>query len=205
MNGTGPAAAAGTVYLLHFNELYRPYPDAPACSCAGHYTGYADGGPKGLRRRLARHGTGEGARLMLVVARAGIGWQLARTWHPATRELERRLKDQGGARRRCPLCGVTPRPGPLPRNADGSISRTLATDLQKAAAGLMTAAQLAEHTALRYGAVSGKPPRPASRGPVPPDDDPWALPLPARAAGTVLAGHIPASRAASHFETGPAR
>ena len=47
----------------------------------------------------------------------------------------------------------------------------------------MTAAQLAEHTALRYGAVSGKPPRPASRGAVPPDNDPWAVPLPALTGG----------------------
>lgn len=177
------AGASGTVYLLHFDQLYRPYPDAPACSCAGHYTGFADGGPKGLRRRLAKHGTWEGARLTLVVARAGIGWQVARIWHPGTRDLERRLKVQGGASRRCPLCGVIPRPGPLPRNTDGGVSRTLTSDVQKNAAGLMTAAQLAEHTALRYGAVCGKPPRPADRGPVLPGDDPWALPLPALACG----------------------
>ena len=177
----GPAT--GTVYLLHFDEWYRPYPDAPACSCAGHYTGFAPGGPRGLSRRLAKHGTAEGARLMLVITRAGIGWQVARIWWPGTRSLERRLKLQGGASRRCPLCGVTPRPGPLPRNADGRVSRSLTTDAQKDTAGLMTAAQLAEHTALRYGAVSGKPPRPADRGPVAPGDDPWALPLPALAGG----------------------
>jgi hypothetical protein len=98
---------------------------------------------------------------------------------PGDRALERRLKVQGGASRRCPLCGVVPRPGPLPRNCDGRVSRSLTSDEQKDAAGLMTAGQLAEHTALRYGALSGKLSRPASRGPVPPDDDPWALPLPA--------------------------
>ena len=37
----------------------------------------------------------------------------------------------------------------------------------------MTAAQLAEHTALRRGAVTGKPARPAERGPL--LDDPWAI------------------------------
>ena len=37
----------------------------------------------------------------------------------------------------------------------------------------MTAAQLAEHTALRRGAVTGKPARPAERGPL--ADDPWAI------------------------------
>jgi hypothetical protein len=175
--------ALGTVYLIHFSQVYVPYPDAPPHCCAGHYTGFADGGPAGLRRRLAKHGTWEGARLMLVITRAGIGWQLARLWWPGTRDLERRLKVQGGGRRRCPLCGVVPRPGPLPRNRDGRVSRSLTTDDQKDAAGLMTAAQLAEHTALRYGAVSGKLPRPLGRGPVLPDNDPWALPLPALTGG----------------------
>jgi hypothetical protein len=180
---TARAGELGTVYLLHFNEMYVPYPDARPLCCAGHYTGFAEGGPAGLRRRLAKHGTWEGARLMLVITRAGIGWHLARVWWPGTRTLERRLKVQGGASRRCPLCGVVPRPGPLPRNRDGRVSRSLTSDAQKDAAGLMTAEQLAEHTALRYGAVSGKPPRPASRGPVPPENDPWALPLPALTGG----------------------
>src|SRR5215469_3003603 len=183
MAGADPAGVLGTVYLLHFDQLYMPYPDAPAICCAGHYTGFAPGGPRGLRRRLAKHGTAEGARLMLVITRAGIGWQLARVWWPGTRDLERRLKVQGGASRRCPLCGVVPRPGPLTRNTDGRVSRTLTTDMQKDAAGLMTAAQLAGHTALRYGLVAGKLPRPFGRGPVPPGADPWALPLPVLAGG----------------------
>ena len=183
MAGVRPAGVLGTVYLLHFNQLYMPYPDAPPICCAGHYTGFADGGPAGLRRRLAKHGTWEGARLMLVITRAGISWRLARIWWPGTRDLERRLKIQGGASRRCPLCGVTPRPGPLPRNTDGRVSRSLTSDAQKDTAGLMTAAQLAEHTALRYGAVSGKLPRPFERGPVLPGLDPWTLPLPAPAGG----------------------
>ena len=37
----------------------------------------------------------------------------------------------------------------------------------------MTAAQLAEHTALRRGAITGKLPRPLERGPL--ADDPWAV------------------------------
>ena len=135
-----PAPALGLVYLLHFDELYVPYPGAPACACAGHYTGFARGGPRALKRRLRRHGTAGGARLMLAVTRAGITWQLARTW-PGDWDLERRLKAQGGASRRCPLCGVTPRPGPLPHTADGRVSRSLTTDAQKSAAGLMTAAR----------------------------------------------------------------
>lgn len=169
------ARPEGLVYLLHFTQLYVPYPGAAPCACAGHYTGFAAGGPRALKRRLSQHGTKAGARLTLAVARAGIGWELARTW-PGTRQLERRLKNQGGAGRRCPLCGVTPRPGPLPRTWGGQVARSLTSDAQKEAAGLMTAAQLAAHTALRYGAVSGKPARPAGRGAVAPGDDPWALP-----------------------------
>jgi hypothetical protein len=109
---------------------------------------------------------------MLVVREAGITWQLARVW-PGDRARERQLKRQGGAARRCPLCGVTPRPGPLPHTADGRVSRSLTTDTQKLTAGLMTAAQWAEHTALRHGAVTGKLLRPFERGLL--DQDPWAV------------------------------
>jgi hypothetical protein len=50
-----------------------------------------------------------------VVAGAGISWTLARTWPEVTRTFERKLKNQGGASRRCPLCGVKPRvPQPAP-------------------------------------------------------------------------------------------
>jgi predicted GIY-YIG superfamily endonuclease len=85
----------GTVYLLHFD---RPY------AHAGHYTGWTTD----LAARLAQHATGHGARLLAVAKSAGIGWTLARTWD-GTRAVERALKNQGGASRRCPLCGITPR------------------------------------------------------------------------------------------------
>lgn len=62
-----------------------------------------------LDDRLIAHTTGHGARLLAVVTAAGIGFRLARTW-PGTRARERQLKRQGGASRRCPLCGITPRP-----------------------------------------------------------------------------------------------
>ena len=80
----------GWVYLLHFERPYRH---------ARHYTGFATD----LDRRLNAHVCGKGARLMAVIAAAGIGWQLARVW-PGTRGLERALKNQGGASRRCPIC-----------------------------------------------------------------------------------------------------
>ncbi len=148
---------AGTVYLLHFDQPYKH---------ARHYVGWA----RNVKRRLAEHAAGRGARLLAVVRDAGIGWQLARLW-PGSRARERQIKRQGGHARQCPLCGVRPRA--LPRNRDGSRSRSRTPDAQKAAAGVMTAGQLAEHTALRRGAVTGKPGRPAERGPL--ADDPWAV------------------------------
>ena len=162
--------SAGTVYLLHFDQPYKH---------ARHYVGWT---ARNVKRRLAEHEAGHGARLLAVVRAAGIGWQLARLW-PGGRARERQIKRQGGHARKCPLCGVRPRR--LPRNADGSLSRSRTTDAQKAAVGVMTAAQLAEHTALRYGAVAGKVPLPRrpERGPL--ADDPWAVrpagPLPVAA------------------------
>jgi len=85
------------VYLIHFDRLYIPYPGTPLRDCAGHYCGWTEN----LARRLARHATGGGARLLAVVHQAGISWQLARVW-PGPRERERQLKRQGGASRRCP-------------------------------------------------------------------------------------------------------
>jgi len=89
----GPAT--GVVYLLHFDQPYKH---------ARHYTGWA----ADLDARLAKHDAGRGARLLAVVKDAGIGWTLARTW-PGTRARERAIKNQGGASRHCPSCGITPR------------------------------------------------------------------------------------------------
>jgi len=165
------------VYLLHFSEPYRH---------ARHYRGSA----RDVPARLRKHAAGRGARLLAVVQAAGITWELARVW-PGGRARERQLKRQGGASRQCPLCGVRPR-GEPPRNRDGSLSRSLTTDAEKLVAGVMTAAQLAEHTALRRGALTGKPPRPAERGPAPADlwvDQPAGpFPLP----GTLAPGRPPA-------------
>ena len=162
-----PDRLSGTVYLLHLSEPFGH---------ARHYTGFAAGGGRGLARRLAAHGTARGARLLAAAREAGITWELARTW-PGTRSRERQLKIQGGAARRCPLCGIRPRPGGLPANADGSVSRSRTTDAQKAAAGLMTSGQLADHTALRQGAASGRV-RGLIRMPAAPADDLWYDPAP---------------------------
>ncbi len=148
-------SANGIVYLLHFDAVYVPYPGAPLRDCAKHYTGRVRRGPRALAKRLGQHGTESGARLMMAVRAAGITWQLARTW-PGGSDREKQLKRQGGASRRCPLCGVKPRLGELPRNVNGSVSRSLTTDAQLAGAGLMTAAARTEHTELRRGAATGR-------------------------------------------------
>jgi predicted GIY-YIG superfamily endonuclease len=90
------------VYLLHFDRPYRH---------AAHYTGWTTN----LFGRIEAHETGHGARLLAVIRQAGIGFTLARTW-PGTRITERALKRQGGASRRCPLCGIHPRTTPIGGN-----------------------------------------------------------------------------------------
>jgi predicted GIY-YIG superfamily endonuclease len=82
------------VYLIHFD---RPYKHAK------HYLGWT----RDLPARLADHESGRGARLMAVIAAAGIGWRLARTW-TGDKARERSIKRTGGKARLCPLCGVAP-------------------------------------------------------------------------------------------------
>lgn len=83
----------GTVYLLHFDAPYQH---------ARHYIGFA----VDLEARLKEHEKGQGSRLLAVVAAAGIGWVLARTWQNVDRYVERQLKNRGGAGRICPHCGA---------------------------------------------------------------------------------------------------
>jgi hypothetical protein len=83
---------AGTVYLLCFAEPFGH---------ARHYLGWA--GPGNLSARLSHHAAGTGANLLRHVAKAGISWELVRTWG-GDRHLERRLKNRGGHARLCPAC-----------------------------------------------------------------------------------------------------
>ncbi|AQZ65546.1 unnamed protein product [[Actinomadura] parvosata subsp. kistnae] len=87
---------SGTVYLLHFDRPYKH---------ARHYIGWTSGE---LTQRLRQHRNGTGARLLQVIAAEGIGFAVARLWDGG-RNLERSLKNRGGASRACPLCGVRPR------------------------------------------------------------------------------------------------
>lgn len=88
----------GTVYLLHFD---RPIGDpANPHAQAQHYIGWA----ANLNGRLAHHASGTGSRLMAAVSRAGIEWQVARTWEGETRNFERKLKNYHKTRQLCPIC-----------------------------------------------------------------------------------------------------
>jgi hypothetical protein len=89
----GQGAPRGGVYLLHFEQRYEH---------AGHYTGHADN----FNNRVAEQASGDSraARLLQVIAQAGIGFRLARVWPGASKGYERSLKNSGGASRYCPIC-----------------------------------------------------------------------------------------------------
>jgi hypothetical protein len=100
---------AGFVYLLCFRDPatgeHRPL---RGNGCRGQYAGHYWGWTEDLVRRIVRQHrnpkwTGPG-RLVQVALAAGLTFELAYVEHPATRGRERRLKHQGGAARRCPLC-----------------------------------------------------------------------------------------------------
>jgi len=72
----------------------------------------------------------------------------------------------------------------LPTNRDGSLSRSRTSDEEKAAAGVMTSAQLAEHNALRR---EGTPPAEAvAKLPTTPVDDPFYADARPKPAGWLL-------------------
>jgi hypothetical protein len=88
----------GQVYLLHFlGEGIAHGPQARV----KHYLGWAED----AEARIAKHMRGTSrARLMEVVKERGVSFTVARVWDGVTREFERRLKNQGGLSRHCPVC-----------------------------------------------------------------------------------------------------
>lgn len=81
------------IYLIHFQ---RPLHHAR------HYLGFVS--DRELARRMERHRSGDGARLLRALGKAGIDWKVARTWEGGTRDQERKLKNRKKARRLCPVC-----------------------------------------------------------------------------------------------------
>ena len=79
------------VYLIHFE---RPYKHAQ------HYIGYA----ADIDKRLAKHSSGNGARLIKVIQDHGIEWCVVKIWKDKGRDFERKLKKQKNAWRHCPIC-----------------------------------------------------------------------------------------------------
>jgi predicted GIY-YIG superfamily endonuclease len=79
------------VYLIHFEEKLHH---------AGHYLGYS----KMLTFRICQHKINQGAKLIQAVNKAGISWQVVRTWTVDDQELERLLKNQKNSPRFCPIC-----------------------------------------------------------------------------------------------------
>lgn len=88
----------GTLYLLHFDRPYR---------LARHYLGWT-GRP--VEDRVAEHLAGKASPLVRAAVAAGITVTLARVWEGATRNEERRRKNQRNGPRSCPVCNPEPRP-----------------------------------------------------------------------------------------------
>ena len=78
---------------------------------AGHYWGWTDDLIRRINREHRNPRWRGAGRLVQVALAAGLTFELAWLEYPATRGRERRLKNQGSAYRRCPLCRGTG--GPL--------------------------------------------------------------------------------------------
>jgi predicted GIY-YIG superfamily endonuclease len=103
------------VYLLCFRDpATGQHAPLRGNGCRGQYAGHYWGWTDDLIRRISQHRNprwrGAG-RLVQVALEAGLSFELAWLEYPATRGRERRLKNQGSAYRRCPLCRGTG--GPL--------------------------------------------------------------------------------------------
>jgi hypothetical protein len=118
----------GWVYLLCFRDpTIGQHQPLVGQGCRGQYAGHYWGWTDNLTRRITKehrnprwHGPG---RLVQVALAAGLTFELAWCEYPATRGRERRLKNQGSAYRRCPLCRGTG--GPLdPAAAVAAVQRS---------------------------------------------------------------------------------
>ena len=106
----------GWVYLLCFRDPdsgeHRPLVgNGPGGQYAGHYWGWTTDLVRRIEREHRNPNWSGPGRLVQVALAAGLTFELAWVEYPATPGREHRLKNQGGAARRCPLCRGTA--GPL--------------------------------------------------------------------------------------------
>ena len=105
----------GWVYLLCFRDPatgeHRPL-RGNGCrgQFAGHYWGWTDDLVRRINREHRNPRWNGPGRLVQVARAAGLTFELAYLEYPATLGRERRLKNQGSAYRRCPLCRGTGAP-----------------------------------------------------------------------------------------------
>lgn len=82
------------VYLIHFKTKLHH---------AEHFLGFVE---RNLPRRLKKHKSGAGAKLLAALNRAEIDWEVVRVWKDGDRHFERKLKNYKKARCFCPVCGA---------------------------------------------------------------------------------------------------
>jgi 2'-5' RNA ligase len=103
---TAKGKTVGEAYLLHFNipagaSIAPTREDANKDFHARHYLGWAED----ATARIKSHYEGtSGVKIIDAIHRKNITFTVARTWGGVTRKFERRLKDQGGLSRHCPIC-----------------------------------------------------------------------------------------------------
>ncbi len=105
----------GWVYLLCFRDAttgeHRPLVgNGPGGQYAGHYWGWTSDLVRRIERQHRNPDWSGPGRLVQVALAAGLSFALAWVEYPATPGRERRLKNQGSAYRRCPLCRGTGAP-----------------------------------------------------------------------------------------------
>ena len=81
----------GIIYLICFDKPYHH---------ARHYLGFTTD----LQKRIDKHMSGEGSKLLRAVTEAGITWSVVKTWE-GDRNFERSLKNKKNTPKLCPRCG----------------------------------------------------------------------------------------------------
>lgn len=82
------------VYLICFEKPFKH---------ARHYIGFAET-MDSFEKRIACHRKGRGAKLLDHVTKAGINFEVVRTWPDGDRNFERKLKNRKKSSDLCPHC-----------------------------------------------------------------------------------------------------